>query len=291
MKGKLRGYIRYFFNNISEKHRVSVENPTNGEELWYMLISPLNLIAGFGGFIIVMFIIIATTVAYTPILDLIPGYPGNKSRNILIENILRLDSMENELIKWNQYYDNLATIMQGRAPMSKLDAPADSTLGSKPTDIEKIEEDSILRMQMELNEIYKSGESSDVMRLSTNVTGLFSPVKGKIINAYNPKKGNLGVTVTSLPNEPVMAVMSGSVILATWSPELGYVMYIQHPDNFVSVYKHNHQLIKSVGERVNAGDVIGYTGSADKESGKLNSLVFELWYNGTPVDPTKYIIF
>lgn len=291
MKGKLSKYTRYFFNNISEKHRVSVENPTDGEELWYMLISPLNLIAGFGGFVLVMFIIIATTVAYTPVLDLIPGYPGNKSRNILIENILRLDSMENELIKWNEYYDNLATIMQGRAPMSKLDAPADSTIGNKLTEIEKIEEDSILRLQMELNEIYKSGETSDVTRLSKNVTGLFPPVKGNIINAFNPKKGNMGVTVASMPNEPVMAVMAGSVILATWSPELGYVMYIQHPDNFVSVYKHNHQLIKSVGDRVNAGDVIGYSGSADKESGKLNSLVFELWYNGTPVDPTKYIIF
>ena len=59
-----------------------------------MYISPLNLLAGLLALILILFIIITTTVAYTPILDFIPGYPGNKSRTLLIENIVRLDSLE-----------------------------------------------------------------------------------------------------------------------------------------------------------------------------------------------------
>lgn len=82
--------------------------------MWYIYISPLNVLAGLLALVLVLFIIVTTTVAYTPILDFIPGYPGNKSRTMLIENIMRLDSLEKEIKNMQIYNENVALIMAGK---------------------------------------------------------------------------------------------------------------------------------------------------------------------------------
>jgi murein DD-endopeptidase MepM/ murein hydrolase activator NlpD len=72
--------------------------------------------------------------------------------------------------------------------------------------------------------------------------------------------------------------------------ESGYVIQIQHENNLVSVYKHNAELLKKIGSRVKAGEAIAIVGN----SGELTTgphLHFELWYNGTPVNPQDYVVF
>ena len=91
-------------------------------------------------------------------------------------------------------------------------------------------------------------------------------------------------------NEAVKATLDGTVIFTDWTLETGHVIGIQHARNLISFYKHNSVLLKKQGEHVNAGDPIAISG----ESGELLSgphLHFELWYNGTPVNPEEYIIF
>jgi murein DD-endopeptidase MepM/ murein hydrolase activator NlpD len=72
--------------------------------------------------------------------------------------------------------------------------------------------------------------------------------------------------------------------------ETGYVIYIQHRSNIISVYKHNAELLKNTGDKVKAGEAIAIIGN----TGKLSTgphLHFELWYNGTALDPQQYIDF
>ena len=88
----------------------------------------------------------------------------------------------------------------------------------------------------------------------------------------------------------VKATLDGTVTLADWTVETGYVIYIQHENNLISVYKHNAELLKKVGNKVKAGDAIAIIGN----SGELTTgphLHFELWHNGTPIDPQTYIVF
>ena len=68
-----RQNIAYFIRHLREKHRLSVRNQHTEREIWYMHISPLNLLAGLLALILILFILIASTVAYTPVLDLLPG--------------------------------------------------------------------------------------------------------------------------------------------------------------------------------------------------------------------------
>ena len=84
--------------------------------------------------------------------------------------------------------------------------------------------------------------------------------------------------------------MDGMVTFAGWTVETGYVIQIQHPNNLISIYKHNEIILKEVGQVVKAGEAIARVGN----SGELTTgphLHFELWYNGLPLNPVDYIAF
>ncbi|OYT17412.1 MAG: hypothetical protein B7C24_02795 [Bacteroidetes bacterium 4572_77] len=58
----------------------------------------------------------------------------------------------------------------------------------------------------------------------------------------------------------------------------------------ISVYKHNSSLLKHAGEYVKAGDMISIIGNSGEQSTGPH-LHFELWVNGSAVNPLQYIAF
>ena len=97
-------------------------------------------------------------------------------------------------------------------------------------------------------------------------------------------------SIAGNPNEAVKATLDGTVILANFTSETGWVIGIQHSNNLFSFYKHNSSLLKKAGDFVKAGEVIAIIGN----SGELSSgphLHFELWSNGSALDPQKYVAF
>ena len=84
--------------------------------------------------------------------------------------------------------------------------------------------------------------------------------------------------------------LDGVIIFAGFTIETGYVIYIQHENNLVSVYKHNSELLKNIGDKVKAGEAIAIIGN----TGHLSygpHLHFELWHNGRALNPELYIDF
>ena len=82
----------------------------------------------------------------------------------------------------------------------------------------------------------------------------------------------------------------GTVLMASWTQDAGYVIAIQHQSNLISIYKHISDLLKEVGNFVSAGEIISIIGN----TGELTSgphLHLELWYNGNPVDPEEFVTF
>ena len=118
-----------------------------------------------------------------------------------------------------------------------------------------------------------------------------APTKGVVVKKFNPENKIYSVEVQPLPDQAICVVNDGTVVLSTWDPEKGYLLYIQHSDNYISVYKHYSPLHKQSGDKVKAGDVLGYTGVAKHSSEKPGIFRFELWYNGTPVNPENYVTF
>ncbi len=118
----------------------------------------------------------------------------------------------------------------------------------------------------------------------------FPPVQGMITNKFNPAQGHFGTDLVTSKNESVFASLDGTIILANWTIETGYTVQIQHKGNYLTVYRHLKKLNKTTGDKVKAGDVIGYYGNTGEVSFG-NHLHFEIWHNGTPIDPEKLINF
>ncbi|MFI3140884.1 MAG: peptidoglycan DD-metalloendopeptidase family protein [Clostridia bacterium] len=101
--------------------------------------------------------------------------------------------------------------------------------------------------------------------------------------------GGTDISGGSIYGAPIYATRSGTVILAQTWDNGGYGIYtsIDHGDGFISIYGHCSQIIVSVGQYVEKGEVIAYVGSTGNSTGA--HLHFELRYDGEKVDPMNYV--
>ena len=118
----------------------------------------------------------------------------------------------------------------------------------------------------------------------------YKPVEGIIIDDFNIINKHYGLDIAAALNSSVKSCLDGIVLFSDWSSSKGNVVIIQHIDNIVSTYMHNSILFKESGELVKAGEVIGVVGNSGEQSTGPH-LHFELWQNGTPINPADYIDF
>jgi murein DD-endopeptidase MepM/ murein hydrolase activator NlpD len=279
-----------FLEKFRHKYRLSIYRDETFEEVLNLRLTRLNVMAIVGLGIFVFLALVISIIAYTPVRELIPGYPDQQTvRNIYLNNF-RLDSLEMEIAKRDAYFENLRRIIAGDRPEDarlKDDAPVAAV---QPT-YRKSKEDSVLRAMVEPRDQFglSTIESRKAKPAFFNVL-FFPPVKGMVTNSFDSGIDHYGTDIVAGTNEAVKATLPGTVTMAGWTLETGYVIQVQHADNILSVYKHNAELLKHIGDRVKAGDPIAIMGN----SGELTTgphLHFELWYNGAPVNPEDYISF
>jgi murein DD-endopeptidase MepM/ murein hydrolase activator NlpD len=117
------------------------------------------------------------------------------------------------------------------------------------------------------------------------------PVKGIVSGKFDPKTKHFGTDIVAKPKAVVSAALEGTVIFTGWTTETGFVIAIQHPNNIVTIYKHNSSLMKETGDLVNAGDAISVVGDSGERYTSGPHLHFEIWYKGSALDPEKHITF
>ena len=115
------------------------------------------------------------------------------------------------------------------------------------------------------------------------------PVKGKISQRFNAKN-HQAIDIVTPPDTYFAACLSGTVIYSGFSQKDGNILIIEHPNNYLSVYKHARTTLKKAGEKVRVGDVIGIVGNTGANTSGPH-LHFELWLNQQAVDPMKYMEF
>jgi murein DD-endopeptidase MepM/ murein hydrolase activator NlpD len=282
---------RKLINKLTNKYRLVMLNDSTFEEVGYLKLSRLNTISVGGTLIILSIALVYSSIAYTPIRELIPGYPDAEMRNNIVQNAILLDSLKEELRFRDQFFLNLNQIISGQSPQDYLNTRADSISDYQNLSFTRSTSDSILRQEIDLSEKLRVPISENPMVINKlEKMQFFTPVKGVITNSFNSLNSHYGSDIVTAPNELVKATLDGTVIMANWTLETGYVIQIQHNNNLISVYKHNAELLKNVGMRVKAGDAIAIVGN----SGELTTgphLHFELWQNGIALNPETYIIF
>lgn len=283
--------IRFWWRGFFRKRRFSMLNATDNSEEWHLHLSPASIIAGLVSFVLLLFILILSLVAYTPVLEFLPGYrtEADRSRENLVQNIIRLDSIERMMNQMMTYNQNIALIMEGKTPVMRTIASSDSSRLSKVL-VMPSHEDSLLRAQMEGDGPYSlSASRNESRRALRESMELLAPVEGILTEKFDVADGRLGVGIVATADAPVSAIERGTVIQSLWSPESGYTIIIQHANNLLSVYRNLSQSLVTTGQAVRGGEQIGY--NAEPVNGEVRLFGFELWNNGKPVNPESYIVF
>ena len=275
---------------LKNKYRLSIYNDDTFEEVWFLRLSRLNVFSLVGSAVLLLTVGIIVLIAFTPIREFIPGYPDGNMRRNIINNVYKLDSLEHEIEIRDRYFQSINTIIRGGTPVS-YENTQDTSLRYEDITFDKSEHDSILRQQIEEEELFNLSILTNTSnKIDFSSIHFYPPVKGIVTNSFNLNEGHFGTDIVTASNKVVVATLDGTVTLANWTLETGYIIQIQHDNNLISVYKHNSELLKKIGNHVTAGEAIAIIGN----SGELTSgphLHFELWHNGTPIDPEDYVAF
>jgi murein DD-endopeptidase MepM/ murein hydrolase activator NlpD len=277
------------FQMLKDHYRLIIYNDSSIQTVWSIKLTPIKVLAlgSIGAVLLILFTTII--IAYTPLRENIPGYPSAKVRQQILYNYMLVDSLENEIKNRDNYFDKIKTLFQGDVP---ADESPTSESGLKTYDVkfkssnaDSIFKDKLLEEKLNLSVSNNSKKLPSIANIH-----FFTPLRGLITNKFNTKTEHLAVDIVGSLNSRISSALEGTVVFAGWTMDAGYSIYIQHENNIITAYKHNAELLKAVGDKVKAGDVIAIMGN----SGELTTgphLHFELWHNGTALDPETYIDF
>ena len=119
------------------------------------------------------------------------------------------------------------------------------------------------------------------------------PVEAKPGNRFGAQRGQgdlswEGVMLPAAAGTPVRAIHHGRVIFADWLGNSGLLLIIDHGDGFMSLYAHNQQHYKTVGEWVSGGDQIAAVGNTGGQ--RDSGLYFEIRRNGKAENPVNWCV-
>ena len=277
-----------FWKNVKFKYKLTITNENTLEEIVGIHVSKLNGVSVLLSAVTVIFLITSVIIAFTPLRNYLPGYMNSEVREQVVLNALRADSLQWLLERQRMYIMNIQDIISGNVKADSVHSIDSLTAVRSEELMERTQAEDEFRKQYEETERYNLTSLDNVPM----VTGLifFRPTRGMMSSEFDANKKHFGIDITASPNESILATLDGTVVLATYTAETGYVIQVQHSQNLLSIYKHCGSLLKKVGDTVKAGEAIALVGNTgEKHTGP--HLHFEIWNRGRALDPSKYIVF
>ena len=281
--------IKSVWKKLRFSYKLTIFNEHTLEQVLMFRISRLTVILSM---LIAVLIIGALTIyliTRTPLRRTLPGYVTPEMRSQIVDNALAVDSLTRIVNINKAYLDNLANIFSGNIPLDSIDINSEQTLQTYSID-------SLLPASNATNSFLRKYAEEGKYTLDVfnqNVADnliFYPPVKGRVTQTYNPQRRIFGICITPPRQSPVAAVLDGTVIATYFTAEEGYVIEVQHNNNYISIYRCNDRLLKSVGQKVSEGENIAISGNLIE--GKIRPYVeFQLWHQGVPLNPSEYIHF
>lgn len=118
------------------------------------------------------------------------------------------------------------------------------------------------------------------------------PVKGSLLARFGQLRAGgplkwQGVVIGADRGTQVRSPYYGRVVYADWLPGLGLLVVLDHGGGYMSLYGHNEQVYRRVGDRVSPGDALSAVGDA-AGFGKPG-LYFEIRKGREPLDPGTWL--
>lgn len=280
-----------FWKRLHFKYRLSVMNENTLEEVWTIKASIFS-----GAVLLLVFAVFLITVTSvfiiaTPVRYYLPGYLDAEVREKALRSAIRVDSLQQQLNYQEAYINNLKNVFEG-----VLDIDSVKIMDT----ISVSENDPLLRRtkkEKSFVDRYEEEERYNLSVISSATSGpmegvvFFRPLKGSIVDKFNPLNDHYGITLKIVSQETVSAVLEGTVIFSGYDLTTGYTVQIQHKNGFISIYKNNTLLLKKSGDKVLTGEAIAVVGDDKNKEAKDYYSEFELWYKGNSVNPEDYIAF
>ena len=289
------GKKRKFLDRLRKNYRLVVYNNDTYEEKAHFKFTLMNMFNIIVFSSVVLIALVICLIAFTSLREYIPGYTDVSLNRRVYEMERRADSLELVFKQKDQYINNMKRIIMGddfeNDSINSLMTKTSNTNFNNITD-KRSEKDSLFRLEYEMetrNNLFKNDVISENSS-EYKMVSFFTPMLGIVTNRFNREAKHYGIDIVADNNSMIKATADGTVIYSDWTVENGYSIGIQHNGNLFSIYKHNAVLLKEEGDFVSAGDPIAIYGN----SGSLSTgphLHFELWYNGTPLNPEDYISF
>ena len=276
-------------NKLTRSYKVVVSSEDTFEERLSFSTNKFNVFLVLSLYSIILIAFTISVVFFTQIREMVPGYSSSDLLTQAIYLTKKTDSLENELELNNTFYKSIENVLSGKTEQIIY---KDSLVVSNEKDNIDFQallanaEDSILRKYVEEEDKFNLTKNELVIENKMFV----SPVKGQITQKFDPLNNHFALDILVDTGTPVKSILEGKVIFSEWSVDTGHVLIIDHGDDIISVYKHNSKVLKTQNNFVKAGEVIAYSGN----QGTLSTgphLHFELWKNGTPINPEPLFNF
>lgn len=105
-----------------------------------------------------------------------------------------------------------------------------------------------------------------------------------LVTSGNSDEVHTGLDIAVRRGTPIRASGGGTIESAGQDPEYGQFVRIIHPDGYISMYGHASRVLVAPGDSVEAGEVIGLSGSTGRSTAP--HLHFEILHHGRSIDPT-----
>ena len=286
---KNKKHKKGFFKRLFNDYKVVVSSEDTFEEKLAFKASKINVFLLVLVYSIILISFTISVVFFTQLRELVPGYSSSDLLNRAIYLTQKTDSLERQIELNNKFYKSIEDVLSGKTeefiPREEIlpdsVAPEVSLLTILPN-----HEDSILRKYVDDEDKFNLTKNELVIENKM----FFTPIKGEITQGFNFEENHFAIDIAADIGTPVKAVLDGKILFSEWSVDTGHVIIIDHGDNVISVYKHNSKTLKEQNDFVQTGEVIAYSGN----QGNLSSgphLHFELWKNGTPINPEPLLNF
>lgn len=271
---------------VKTRYRLSFSDENRFVTLWSFSARKRGMIYAALTAFLASAILGAILLGLTPLRTVLPGYIKVDDRRNYIEAARRVDSVTHVAAVNNAYMANIIAILNDDIDLDSITSAITDSLSRQSVSVDSLLPTS--DAEREFVRQYQQRERFNVSVLSpvaADGMAFFPPVTGASMRTSDVA-GHLSFTLPAAT--PVSATYRGAVIDVYYIPSQGYTVLLQHPNDFLSRYSGLGETFVKKGDRVATGARIGLS---NRNTSRDEPLSFELWYNGSQLNPTDYISF
>lgn len=176
--------------------------------------------------------------------------------------------------------------------------PVDSDFGKSDSDVggPLIPLDSSMIFDSKVKELDEALDTLDQLKKEARQLPLANPAPGHSVTSpfgvrTDPILGTAalhsGMDFRAPIGMQAKVTAPGVVTKAGWNGGYGRMVEVDHGNGFATRYGHLSEIDVTVGQKLNAGDIIGKTGSSGRSTGP--HLHYEVRHNGEAIDPLRFL--